>query len=323
MEGTPTMRAMTRDRYGPPEVLELRTLARPEPGPGEVLVRVRASSVSIGDWLMLTGRPRMLRAAWGLLRPRSRVLGREVAGVVEAIGSEVSEVQPGDEVYGEVDNGAHAEYVVAPERLLARKPATLTFEEAAAVPIAGVTALQGLRDTGRIRPGHRVLVNGASGAVGTMVIQVAKALGADVTAVCSGRNAELVRSLGADSVIDYSQVDYTAGDARYDLIFDLAGNHGLGANRRMLTPQGVYVASTHRMSTMLRAALTSLWARGRVAVLAQRESKADLDTLRELIEAGHVRPVIDRRYPLDEVARAFREQAVGHAQGRKVIEVTS
>jgi NADPH:quinone reductase-like Zn-dependent oxidoreductase len=251
------------------------------------------------------------------------VLGREVAGVAEAIGPDVTDLRLGEEVYGEIDNGAHAEYVVAPERLLARKPATLTFEEAAAVPIAGVTALQGLRDAGRIRPGHRVLVNGASGAVGTMVVQVAKALGADVTAVCSGRNAGLVRSIGADSVIDYAQADYTAGEQRYDIVFDLVGNHGVEANRRILAPTGVYVASTHRMSTMLRAALTSLWARGRVAVLAQRESKADLDMLRELIEAGHVRPVIDRRYPLDEVARAFREQAVGHAQGRKVIEVTS
>jgi NADPH:quinone reductase-like Zn-dependent oxidoreductase len=243
--------------------------------------------------------------------------------VVEAVGPGVTAFQTGDEVYGEVDNGAHAEYVVSPERLLARKPATLTFEEAAAVPIAGVTALQGLRDAGRLQPGHHVLVNGASGAVGTMVVQVAKALGAEVTAVCRERNAELARSLGADHVIDYTQADYTAGDERYDLIFDLAANHGVGANRRVLTPTGVYVASTHRLGTLTRAALAGLWARGRVVVLAQRESKADLDTLRELIEAGRVRPVIDRRYRLEEVARAFREQAAGHAQGRKVIEVTS
>jgi NADPH:quinone reductase-like Zn-dependent oxidoreductase len=317
------MRAVARDRYGPPEVLALRQLARPEPGRGEVLVRVRASSVTIGDWLMLMGRPRLARAVWGPLRPRSHVLGREVAGVVESVGPGVTELRSGDEVYGEVDNGAHAEYVVAAARLLARKPSNLSFEEAAALPIAGVTALQGLRDTGRIQPGRHVLVNGASGAVGTMAIQVAKALGTEVTAVCSGRNAEFVRALGADHVIDYLRDDYTVADMRYDLILDLAGSHGISANRGVLTPLGVYVASTHRMGTLLRAALTSLWARGRVTVLAQRSSKADLDTLRELIEAGRVRPVIDRRYRLEEVDQAFRDQGAGHAQGRKIIEVAA
>jgi NADPH:quinone reductase-like Zn-dependent oxidoreductase len=323
MEGNPTMRAMARDRYGLPDVLELRQLARPEPGPGEVLVRVRASSVTIGDWLMLIGRPRIMRAAFGLLRPRARVLGREVGGVVVSVGADVTELRTGDEVYGEVDGGAHAEYVAAPERLLGRKPANLTFEEAAAVPIAGLTALQGLRDAGRMQPGHKVLVNGASGAVGTMAVQVAKALGAEVTAVCSGRNAELVRALGADHVIDYTRTDFTAGHERYDVIFDLAGSHGIRACRRVLTPKGVYVASTHRMRVLLSAAIVGLFARGRVTVFAQHQSRADLDTLSELIEAGRVRPVIDRRYTLADVPRAFAEQGAGHARGRKIIEVAS
>jgi NADPH:quinone reductase-like Zn-dependent oxidoreductase len=314
---------MTRDRYGSPDVLALRQLARPEPGRGEVLVRVRASSVTIGDWFMLTGRPRVLRAAWGPIRPRSQVLGREVAGVVEAVGPGVTELRAGDEVYGEVGGGTHAEYVVASERLLARKPATVGWAEAAAVPIAGVTALQGLRDAGRIEVGHRVLINGASGAVGTFAVQVATALGAEVTAVCGARSAELVRSLGADHVIDYAAADYTSGEERYDVIFDLVGNHGVGANRGVLTPTGVYVASTHRLGVLLRAAAAGLFARGRVVVLAQRESKADLEVLRELIEAGRVRPVVDRRYRLEDVPRAFVEQAAGHARGRKVIEVTS
>jgi NADPH:quinone reductase-like Zn-dependent oxidoreductase len=298
-------------------------LDRPSIKPDEVLVRVRASSVSIGDWFWLTGTPRIMRLASGILRPRDRILGRDLAGVVEEVGPDVHRFSPGDEVYGEVSFGTHAEYVAAREDKLARKPANLGFDAAAAVPLAGVTALQGLRDSGRIKPDARVLVNGASGAVGTFAVQVAKAFGAEVTAVCSGSSAELVRSIGADHVIDYATTDFTAGPERYDIIFDLAGSQPIGRCRAVLTPAGVYVASTSNLGVLLRAGLTSLVARGQVTVLAARESKEDLDVLRELIERGAVTPVIDGRYELSQIPDAFRAQGAGHARGRKVIAVSA
>ncbi|MFO7530923.1 MAG: NAD(P)-dependent alcohol dehydrogenase [Candidatus Limnocylindrales bacterium] len=312
-----------RDRFGSADALRLAEIDTPQISSDEVLVRVHASTVSIGDWFWLTGTPLMMRPASGLLRPRDRVLGRDVAGVVAAVGADVRDMHIGDEVYGEIPFGAHAEYVAAPARLLARKPANLTFEQAAAVPLAGGTALQGLRDAGRLRAGQHVLVNGASGAVGTFAVQIAKAFGAEVSAVCSGPNAELVRSLGADHVIDYAHEDFTRGDARYDLIFDLVGSRPIGACRRVLTPTGVYVASTSKLRVLLRAALMSIVARGRVVVLVARGSKADLDALRELIEAGRVTPVIDGSYSLSQVPEAFRQQGLGHARGRKVITIAA
>jgi NADPH:quinone reductase-like Zn-dependent oxidoreductase len=317
------MKVMMRDKFGSADVLRLAEIEPPRISGDEVLVRVHASTVSIGDWFWLTGTPLMMRPASGLLRPRDRVLGRDVAGVVTAVGADVRDMHIGDEVYGEIPFGAHAEYVAAPARLLARKPANLTFEQAAAVPLAGGTALQGLRDAGRLSAGQHVLVNGASGAVGTFAVQIAKAYGAEVTAVCSGPNAELVRSLGADHVIDYAHEDFTRGDARYDLIFDLVGSRPIGACRRVLTPTGVYVASTSKLRVLLRAALMSIVARGRVVVLVARGSKADLDALRELIEAGRVTPVIDGSYSLSQVPEAFRQQGLGHARGRKVITIAA
>ncbi len=323
MREASAMKAMVRDRFGSAEALRLEEMETPGISSDEVLVRVRASTVSIGDWFWLTGTPLLMRPASGLLRPRDRVLGRDVAGVVEAVGADVRDIQVGDEVYGEIPWGAHAEFAAVPARLLARKPANLSFEQAAAVPLAGGTALQGLRDAGRLKAGQHVLVNGASGAVGTFAVQIAKAYGAKVSAVCSARNAELVRSLGADHVIDYTRDDFTQGDTRYDLIFDLVGSRPIGSCRRVLTPSGVYVASMSRLRVLLRAALLSIVARGRVVVHAAHGSKADLDTLRELIEAGQVTPVIDGYYSLSQVPTAFREQGLGHARGRKVISIAA
>jgi len=317
------MKAIVRDRFGSPDVLQLRDVDRPTIKPNEVLVRVHASSVSISDWFWLTGTPAIMRPASGILRPRDPILGRDLAGVVEAVGADVRMLGVGDEVYGELDGGTHAEYVAAPEDRLARKPANLSFEEAAAVPLAGVTALQGLRDSGRIASGQHVLINGATGAVGTFAVQIAKAYGAEVTAVCSSSGAELVRSIGADHVIDYATTDFTAGTERYDLIFDLAGSQPVGRCRRVLTPGGVYVASTSKLSVLFAAMLTSVVARGQVTAFAAKESKADLEAMCELIEQGAVTPVIDDRYDLSHVPQAFRDQGSGHARGRKVITVAA
>lgn len=321
MEDVRKMKAIVRHRYGGPEELELADVDRPTPGPGEVLVQVRASSVSIGDWYWLTGHPTLMRAAWGIRRPKGHVPGRDMAGVVEAVGPGVTRLKAGDEVYGEVDWGAHAEYVVTSAAKITRKPANLTFEEAAAVPIAGVTSLQGLRDAGRLQPGGHVLVNGASGAVGSFAVQIGKALGAEVTGVCSTRNLERVRSLGADHVIDYTQADFTDGEPRYDLIFDLAGSRSIRACRRVLRPGGVYVSSVGRLGWIARAVVLTITSRGGVVMFAAKESTADLETLRGLIEDGTVRPVIDRTFSLDTAADAFRAQGQGHAQGRTVISV--
>jgi NADPH:quinone reductase-like Zn-dependent oxidoreductase len=301
----------------------MREVAKPEIKAHQVLVRMHASSVSIGDWFWLTGSPRIMRPASGMLKPRDRILGRDVAGVVEAVGADVTDLTPGDEVYGEIGFGTHAEYVAADAAMLARKPSNLTFEQAAAVPLAGVAALQGLRDAGGVQPGGKVLINGASGAVGTFAVQVAKALGAEVTGVASTTGVELVRSIGADHVIDYTQTDFTMESGRYDLIFDLSGNHPIGDCRSVLTPSGVYVASTSNLWTLLRAATLVPFSRGQVVVFAANESKADLDALCELIEAGSVRPVIDRTYPLSDVPLAFRDQGAGHARGRKIISIAA
>jgi NADPH:quinone reductase-like Zn-dependent oxidoreductase len=317
------MKAMVRDRFGPPDVLEMREVPMPRIGAGEVLVRVHASSVSIGDWFWLTGTPRIMRPASGMLRPRDRTLGRDVAGVVESVGADVSDLAPGDEVYGETDWGTHAEYVAVDAGKLARKPSNLTFEQAAAVPLAGVAALQGLRDAGRLEAGARVLINGASGAVGTFAVQIARALGTEVTGVASTSGLELARSLGADHVIDHTRDDFTSTAGRYELIFDLAGNRPIRACRAALSSTGVYVASTSNIGTLLRAALMSRFSRGQVVVFAAKESRADLDALRDLIEVGSVKPVIERTYSLGDTPKAFRDQGVGHARGRKVIRVAA
>lgn len=236
------MKAIVQDRYGSSEVLEFREVDRPVPKDGEVLVRVRAASVNARDWHVMRGDPYVARLAFGLRRPkrRMRIQGGDFAGVVEAVGKDVTRVRPGDEVYGEAD-GAFAEYLCAPQGVLGPKPANLSFEQAAAVPLAGNTALMGLRDVGKVGPGQHVLVNGASGGVGTFAVQIAKALGAEVTGVCSTRNVDLVRSLGADHVVDYTREDFTRTGARYDLVFDLVGNRTLADCRRALNPTGMLI----------------------------------------------------------------------------------
>jgi NADPH:quinone reductase-like Zn-dependent oxidoreductase len=323
-----TMRAVVRDRYGSPDVLRLEEVAKPELVDDGVLVRVRASSLNRGDWYALAGKPAFARPLiGGVLRPKSRLLGSDFAGTVEAVGKDVTELRPGDEVFGG-RSGALAEYVCV--RIgVAPKPANLTFEEAAAVPVAALTALQGLRDHGQVEPGQKVLVNGASGGVGTFAVQIAKALGAEVTAVCSTRNVDLVRSLGADRVIDYTEEDFTRSGERYDLMLDIAGSRSWFAFRRVLTPQAIVViigapATTPLVGPLGHIAavrLASLRSSRKVVFFVAKFNKPDMAVLRELCEAGKVTPVVERRYELSEIADALRYMGEGHAQGKVVITV--
>jgi NADPH:quinone reductase-like Zn-dependent oxidoreductase len=329
------MKAIVQDRYGPPEVLRLDDVAKPVPGPGEVLVRINAATVNARDWHLMRGDPylaRLMSPALGIARPKRRIRGTDFAGRVEAVGDEVRWFAPGDEVYGEV-HGAFAEYVCAPVDVVGTKPANLTFEQAAAVPLAANTALVGLRDVGQVRPGQRVLINGASGGVGTFAVQIAKVLGADVTAVCSTRNADLVRSLGADRIVDYTRDDFTREGAHYDVVFDLVANRTLTALRRALAPAGTLVLSGGGVSTggqvigpiglAVRGMLASrVVTRHRIRQMQEvPASAANLAALRELIEAGKVTPVIDRTYPLREAAEAIRYLEVEHARAKVVITV--
>jgi NADPH:quinone reductase-like Zn-dependent oxidoreductase len=324
------MRAVVQAGFGrPSEVLEIRELDLPEPSDDEVLVRVRASSVNPADWFPTVGRPLILRPLFGLTRPRHAVPGKDVAGTVEAVGRSVTRFTVGDEVYGELRSGAFAEYAVAPQGVLAPMPRGLGFAEAAAVPLAGITALQGTRDAGRVGTGQRLLVVGASGGVGTFAVQVAKALGAHVTAVCSARNAELVRAIGADEVIDYASEDFTRGEPSYDVIFDLIGGHPISACRRVLHPDGTYVAAAGRVGGdlmgpipyVLRVKMSSLRPGPRMKLLAATPNPKDLGVLARFIESGQVSPVIDHTYKLDEIATALDLQGEGHARGKTVVSI--
>jgi NADPH:quinone reductase-like Zn-dependent oxidoreductase len=323
------MKAAVRDRYGSPDVVEVREIDKPVPADDEVLVRVHAASLNLADWYEVTGRPYVGRAQMGLRKPKSERLGVDYAGMVEAIGRDVTEFRPGDEVFGG-RNGAYAEYVCAREdRAIVRKPASVTFEEAAAVPIAAITALQGLRDKGQLQPGQKVLINGASGGVGTFTVQIAKALGAEVTAVCSPGNVDLVRSLGADHVIDYTREDFTRSDQRYDLMLDIAGSRSWSQCRRVLTRQAtlvivggpranrVFGPLGHVVKTWLAGLLSSR----KVVFFISKFNKADMLVLQELLEAGKVTPAIDRRYELSEIADALRYIGEGHARAKIVLTV--
>jgi NADPH:quinone reductase-like Zn-dependent oxidoreductase len=302
------------------------------PADDEVLVRIRAASVNAYDWHLLRGEPSIVRMMTGFGKPKRPGTGADLAGVVEAVGSGVSRLRAGDEVYGHGD-GSFAEFVVAKEAHLAQKPASLSFEEAAAVPMAGTSALQALRDKGEVRPGQKVLINGASGGVGTFAVQVARALGAEVTGVCSGRNAELVRSLGASHVVDYTKEDFTRSGARYDVILDIADTHSISDYRRALTPTGTLVSlgaaggpgeqagTAAIMFGTTKAFVLSAFIRQNLRLYVARSSASDLDALREMIEAGKVRPVIDRRYALAEVPDAIRYVETGHARGKVVVTV--
>ena len=322
------MRAVVQDRYGPPEVLELREVDEPRAGNGEVLVRVRAASVNPADWYRMTGLPWVARAQTGPRRPRSGRLGLDLAGEVAAVGAGVTRFSPGDEVFG-TGEGTLAERVAVAETTLARKPARLSFEQAAAVPVAALTALQGLRDKGRLQPRQRVLVNGASGGVGTFAVQLAKALGAEVTAVCSTRNVAAARSLGADRVVDYTREDFTATDRLHDLLLDVAGSRPWPACRRVITPLGrlVLVGAPKGsrllgpLGHMAGIRLASLRASQKVVFFISKAGAEDLATLAELLEAGTVTPCVERTWPLAGTADALRHLGEGHARGKLVVTV--
>lgn len=326
-----TMKAVVRRHWGRPrDVVELDEAVKPVPEDDEVLVRVRASSVNRSDYYALGGVAVLMRPLiGGFLRPKDEHVGGDFAGIAEAVGKDVTDVRPGDEVYG-VRSGAFAEYVSA-KKAVARKPANLSFEEAAAVPVAGLTALEGLRDHGNLEPGQRVLVNGASGGVGSFAVQIAKALEAGhVTAVCSTRNVERARGLGADTVVDYGREDYTRSGERYDLILDVAGTHSWRENLRVLMPGGTLVLAgmpqgnrlTGPMGRLARLWLTSRIGRGRRLVFfVCKPSRANLATLRELIEEGKLRPPVDRVYPLAEIADALEAMGEGHTQGKLVVRI--
>jgi len=321
------MKAIIYCDYGSPDVLELAEIPKPVPGDNQVLVRVRAASVNPYDSHFLRGEPFLMRIDFGLRKPKSPRIGVDFAGTVEAVGAKVTEFRPGDEVFGG-KSGAFAEYVVAAETALARKPQNLTIEETAAVNMGGTTALQGLRDNGELQPGQKVLINGASGGVGTFAVQIAKAMGAEVTGVSSTKNVELVRSLGADHAVDYTKEDFTTGTTRYDLILDMVGNRSLSENRRVLTPNGKYVMVggpkgrwLAPMDRALRAEVLSWFVSQEIGMMLAQYSRDDLNHLRDLIEAGKVKPMIDRRYPLHEVPEAIRYLETGRARGKVVITV--
>jgi NADPH:quinone reductase-like Zn-dependent oxidoreductase len=321
------MKAIVFHGYGSPDVLELEEIDTPVLKDDLVLVRVHAASVNPFDWHRMRGRPYVMRLGEGISKPKNTGLGADVAGRVEAIGKNVTLFKSGDEVFG-MSTRTCAEYVNVSEKGLVLKPANLTFEQAAAVPVGAITALQGLRDKGQIQPGQTVLVNGAAGGVGTFAVQIAKALGADVTGVCSTRNVDMVRSIGADHVIDYTREDFTQGGQPYDLIFDCVGNRSLSACRRVLKPEGVLVivgAADGRwlgpLVRPLKARLIAPFVSQKMVFLLAKRSKDDLAVLKELIEAGKVTPVLDRSYPLNEVAEAIRYLEEGHAQGKVVITI--
>ncbi len=328
------MKAIVYHGYGSPDVLQCEEIEKPTAGDDDVLIKVRAASVNPLDRHLMRG-SYIIRPLTGLRKPRITCPGRDLAGQVEAVGRNVTQFKPGDEVFGVSRRGTCAEYVCADEKKLALKPANLTFEQAAAVPVAAITALQGLRDKGRIQPGQRVLINGAAGGVGTFAVQIAKAFGADVTGVCSTRNVDMVRSIGADQVIDYTQEDFTQSGQRYDLILDNVGNRSLSDYRRVLTSKGILVLNGGGMlrqkedrgfgalARSLKALLLSPFVSQKVVMFLASINKQDLVVLKELMEAKKVIPVIDRCYTLRKVPEAIRYLGEGHARGKVVITLES
>jgi NADPH:quinone reductase-like Zn-dependent oxidoreductase len=327
----PRMKAIVQDEYGcaHEDILRLAQIDRPAIGDGEVLIQVRAASVDRGTWHLMTGLPKLMRImGFGFRRPKAPNPGRCLAGTVEAVGRNVTEFKAGDEVYGTCD-GSFAEFAIAHVGLLAHKPANLSFEQAAAVPVSGVTALQGVRDRAQVNPGEKVLIIGASGGVGTFAVQIAKALGAEVTGVCSPAKMDLVQNLGADHVIDYTREEFAEGERRYDAILDIGGNSRLSHLRRALTPGGRLVIIGGEtdgrwlggFDRQLRAMMLSPLVSQKLGILAAKENSADLSALRELLETGKVTPAVDRTYPLSEVPAAIRYFQQGNARGKIVITV--
>jgi NADPH:quinone reductase-like Zn-dependent oxidoreductase len=323
------MKAMVQDRYGSAAVLEARNIDKPHIGDDEVLVRVRAAGVNPADWAIMSGLPYIARPVYGLRKPKNIVRGTDVAGTVEAVGSGVTRFKPGDEVYGSA-SGSYAEYATGAEAELALKPANLTFEQAAAVPMAGLVALQAIRDHGHVQAGQKVLINGASGGIGTFAVQIAKALGADVTAVASTRNLDLVKSIGADHVIDYTKKDFTRSGQHYDFILDNVSNHSLSDLRRALTPTGTLIPNGGNFGNRWLASGGRI-VRGTVLFrfgsqklgnfLVSMKKHEDLDFLKELIEAGKVTPIMDRTYPLSETAQAIAQVGGGHLRGKVTVSI--
>ncbi|MGB7055544.1 MAG: NAD(P)-dependent alcohol dehydrogenase [bacterium] len=321
------MKAIVYAKYGSPDVLELKEVEKPTPKDDEALVKVHAASVNDWDWGLLRGAPFMNRLVFGLLKPRIKILGSDIAGRVEAVSRNVKQFQSGDEVFGDLSGcgfGGFAEYVCARENALVLKPTSMTFEEVAAVPQAAVLALQGLRDKGQIQPGQKVLINGAGGGAGTFAVQIAKSFGAEVTGVDSTRKLDIMRSIGADHVIDYTQEDFTKSGQRYDWILDFAAHHSIFDYNRALSPKGIYVmvgGSTARFfQAVFLAPLISMTTSKKMDILMHKSNK-DLAFMKELFEAGKVKPVIDKCYPLSEVAEALRYFGKGHARGKLVITV--
>jgi NADPH:quinone reductase-like Zn-dependent oxidoreductase len=324
-----TMKAIVYTHYGSPDVLQLNEIERPTPRDNEVLVQVHAVSVNAGDLHVLRADPFLIRLmGYGLLRPKNTILGAAIAGRIEAVGANVTQFQPGDDVFGDVSEsgwGGFAEYVCARADAMVLKPSRLSFEEAAAVPVAAVTALQGLRDKGHIQAGQKVLIYGASGGVGTFAVQLAKSFGAEVTAVCSTRNVDIMRSLGADHVIDYTREDFTQNGEQYDLILAANGNRSISEYKRALRPNGTYVMTGGSEKQMFQAMLLGPWlsmtGTKKMGNVMAKPNTRDLGFVKELLEEGLVIPVIDRRYPLRETAEALRYLEAGHARGKVVITV--
>ena len=329
------MKATVYRKYGSPEVLKCEEIEKSVPKDNEVLIKVRAASVNPYDWHFMRGTPYFLRILAELRKPKDKQLGVDVAGQVETVGSNVTQFKPGDEVFG-VSRGAFAEYACASESKLARKPENVTFEQAASVPIAGLTALEGLRrgglgEKGQIPPGQKVLINGAAGGVGTFAVQIAKSFGANVTGVCSTRNLGMVRSIGADHVIDYTQEDFTKREQRYDLILDCVANHSLSAFRHVLNPKGNYIMvgaadaggrwMIGLLARLIKALVLSWFVSQKLVMIGAKVNKEDLTILQELMRAGKVTPVIDRRYRLSEVPEAILYLEEGHARGKVVITI--
>ena len=316
------MKAIVHNRYGSSEVLEYKEIDPPVLQDDDVLLRVVAASVNAGDLFTMRGSPWLARLSTGLPRPKDHVLGWDAAGVVEAIGKNVTRFKPGDAVYC-ASSGTFADFARAKDNVVALKPASLSFEQAAAVPTAGFTALKGLRDAGKVQPGQKVLINGASGGVGTFAVQIAKALGAEVTGVCSTRNVEMVRSLGADHVVDYTQEDFTRSGQRYDLILDNATSRSFGDLRRALTPQGIILPNSGHggMTYVIKSFALAPFMRQQGSMFVANSNSADMDALTELIEAGKIKPVIDRTYPLRDARQAFRYLEEEHARGKVVLTV--
>ena len=327
-DGSELMKAVVYRCYGPPEVLVLEDIEKPTPGDGEVLVKVRAASVNPLDWHYMRGAPYIMRLSSGLGAPDDISMGADYAGVVEAVGKDVTRFKPGDEVFG-ARSGAFGEYVTVGEnRAIVMKPANVSFEQAAAVPVAAITALQALRDKGQVKPGHKVLINGASGGVGTYAVQIAKSFGAEVTGVCSTRNVEMVKSIGADHVIDYKKANYTEGGQLYDVIIDNVGNHSLLANTRVLIPDGIIVLVgggkgdwIGPLIRPLNALLLSPFVDQELANILARLKQDDLVILAGLMESGQMRSVIDSRFSLDEVPEAIGHSEEGHARGKIIVTV--